>query len=72
MKDAYTRQVAGVLKVMEESAEEFAVLDGLYMDTAKTFRDETAKIDDATIDRAIAATHKLEISTASLATSTQQ
>jgi len=66
MRDAYIQQTESVIKVIDETAEQNAVLDDLYLSTAKVFNSQTDKVSDATIDRIVAATHKLEVSTATL------
>jgi len=71
MRDAYIRQTEGVLKAMEESDKQNAILDALYVDTAGTFRSESERVTDAVLDRVVKATHQLEISTAIPATSQQ-
>lgn len=66
MRDAYIKQTEGVIAVLAEVAEQNAVLDDLYQSTQTVFNSQSDKVSDAIIDRAIAATHKLEISTKSL------
>lgn len=67
MRDEFVKQTEGVIRVLSESAEQNAVLDDLYQNTAQVFRSQSDKVSDAIIDRALAATRKLEVSTASLA-----
>jgi hypothetical protein len=63
MRDAYVAQTEATIKVLDEAAEQNAVLDDLYQSTATVFNSQSAKVTDAIIDQAIAATQKLEIST---------
>ena len=66
MRDAYVQQTEAVIKVIDESAEQNAVLDDLYLSTSKVVNTQSDKVSDAIIDRAVAATRKLEVSTNTL------
>lgn len=72
MRDAYIQQTEATIKVLDEAAKQNAILDDLYQSTATVFNSQSDKVSDAIIDRAIAATQKLEVSTKALSEDAQQ
>lgn len=73
MRDCYIVQTEGVIKVLEEAAEEAAVIEDLSVSTSQVFTDQNNKVSQSVIDRAVQTSLKLdEISTKTLDSATQQ